>query len=677
MSASLNILSFPGINTECLGHYLIGLGLLKAVGGKWPTTRGFWRDGVFNLASELSSSDEIEHYLQKEWTPNRYEKWWVAAQKLDTKARSSRHLRAERSQRSVKQVRVADSTIVGVRRNQFNPLFGTGGNIGKRNLETAWCEARALCADKDSAKWLRSTLSEFASQEVPPFTNAGTWFVYNNKTFNSGLRWYREGRLSPWSFLLAMEGALLIRGGSGRRLGSRARPYAAYPFVSQALQPSEETEVGQKTAGEFWAPLWKQPATLGEVETLFQRGLARLGGRAASEPHEFAVAALAAGTDAGISQFIRFEFRQTTSSQVYEAIPRGIFLVPPKRTRDHGAHPSTLLNQIVGARWLDQLPFEPATKKSKLRFAGLRGPIARQILSVAADPANPEAWQQLLLKLAQIQGRIDRNPNWRKRNPALPFLFRDWFRRAFPDGAPLEVRVAAALASLGSRSDYPALCNVFGVKLVNNLTHFMGPGRPQRAVWHDGQPAAALLDLVDRRLLDAQQGSFDNMHGAQPLDQSDVATFLSQEGCDLHLVQRWLPAMSLVDWSGAWQWEISRREPSGGPLLLWSFFKPFFVGDDILLSACNFRRPASKPKPAFARQLFALLRNGAVEQAIALARTGYQAEGLPVIKPPSPSRDFDSARLAIAMALPVRPLSLACLVERWLQPAKQTEETAP
>ena len=96
-----------------------------------------------------------------------------------------------------------------------------------------------------------------------------------------------------------MEGALLVRGASSRRLGHRTRPYAVFPFISQSLQPETESEVGQKAAGEFWAPLWDNPATFGEVRALFQRGLARLGGRAAIAPHEFAVAALARGTDAG------------------------------------------------------------------------------------------------------------------------------------------------------------------------------------------------------------------------------------------------------------------------------------------------------------------------------------------------------------------------------------------
>jgi CRISPR-associated protein Csx17 len=220
---------------------------------------------------------------------------------------------------------------------------------------------------------LEATLFGRETTDNPPFTNAGTWFVYNNKTFNSGLGWYREGALSPWSFLLAMEGALFIRGGSARRLGARARPYAVFPFVSQPLQPATAEEVGKKAAGEFWAPLWEQPATLGEVNSLFQRGLARVGGRAATAPHEFAVAALAAGADAGVTHFIRFELRQTTSSQVYEALPRQTFAIGKALNVLDKSSPSVLLSEFLGWRWFDRLPKEPARRDSNKKFSGLRG----------------------------------------------------------------------------------------------------------------------------------------------------------------------------------------------------------------------------------------------------------------------------------------------------------------
>src|SRR5208283_5542344 len=135
---------------------------------------------------------------------------------------------------------------------------------------------------------------------LPELTSAGTWFVYANERFNSGQEPSSEkGWISPWAFLLAIEGVRLLRGGAARRLGSRARPYAVFPFLCDAPSPTTEGEI-KLTRAEFWAPVWERPTNCAELDALLERGLARVGDRAAQAPHEFALAALSAGTDSGV-----------------------------------------------------------------------------------------------------------------------------------------------------------------------------------------------------------------------------------------------------------------------------------------------------------------------------------------------------------------------------------------
>jgi CRISPR-associated protein Csx17 len=273
------------------------------------------------LSDQIGDVAEVKQYMLAEWKPTTYERWWSSAQKADTKAKSSANLWKARNDRALGEVRLLDAHVVGMGRNCFNPLLGTGGNVGKRDLAKAWKDSVNLLKQPDRSGWLDAALSGRADCGMPDLSSGGTWFVFANKMFNSGQGWYREGQLSPWSFLLSMEGAFLLVGGVNRRLGSRSRAYAVFPFVSEPSQPETDGEIGLARA-EFWAPLWKNPATLGEVQMLLERGMARLGGRAAQAPHEFAVAALAAGVDAGISEFARYELRHTTSSQVFEAVPR-------------------------------------------------------------------------------------------------------------------------------------------------------------------------------------------------------------------------------------------------------------------------------------------------------------------------------------------------------------------
>ena len=112
--------------------------------------------------------------------------------------------------------------------------------------------------------------------------------------------------------------------------------------------------------------------------------MARLGGRAAKAPNEFAVAALAAGVDAGVTEFARYELRQTTSSQVFEAIPREHIKSETEATGstqgNSRAVASKLLLTLLESGWLDRLPYEPRDSKQKGKFAGLRGPVEAAIV---------------------------------------------------------------------------------------------------------------------------------------------------------------------------------------------------------------------------------------------------------------------------------------------------------
>lgn len=691
MTAPLRVLHLHGINTDSLGQYLVGLGVLSAASRKWPDIRGGWRDGHFVFVSEAMSRDDLERFLREEWQPTPYERWWSASQKKDTKAKSSANLWVERNERPMAEVRVLDAHVVPVGRNQFNPVLGTGGNVGKRDLAKAWNDARKLLDKSDSAAWLRGTLTGEQSAPLPDLASGGTWFVYANKTFNSGQGWYREGQLSPWSFLLAMEGAFLLVGGVNRRLSARARPYAVFPFVSEPAPPETSGDVGM-AKGEFWAPLWSWPATIQELRNLFQRGLAKLGGRSAKAPHEFAVAALAAGVDAGITEFARFELRQTTSSQVYEAIPRPhVHVGTHDRQRPERTLPrpeSKLLINLIESGWLDRLRFEPRRANQRGKFIGLRGPIESAIIRIGELPDDPERWQALLLRLAAAQSRIDVNKNLRDRCWPLPLLAGEWFERAWPNGQrPDEIEMAAAIASVGAGSANPLLVNVFGVDVrvkkhgERKLTFRVrfSAARPQRVVWSTGEPIRVLIDVASRRLVDAGQSDAMLSGGAYRCRARIVDRLLSGDPTfDLDLAAKWIPALSLIDWHNAFIRHY-RGEPTveppvpDGVSLLDGLFRPLFQPAKITVQKRplfenekgNDRRPTS----AFARRLFNLIRQQSVDQAVELAQSRYIAVQCPTINLPT-SLTVAAERLAAALLVPMDASDMAHRFRRWIEPKK-------
>ena len=618
------------------------------------------------------------------------------AQKADTKAKSSVKLWKERNDRNLDEVKLLDAHVVGFGRNCFNPVLGTGGNVGKRDLGKAWKDSVSLLKKPERSGWLDATLTGHAECGMPDLSSGGTWFVFANKTFNNGQSWYREGQLSPWSFLLSMEGAFLLIGGVNRRLGSRSRPYAVFPFVSDPSQPGSDGEIGLARA-EFWAPLWKNPATLGELETLLQRGLARIGGRAARAPHEFTIAALAAGVDAGVTEFARYELRQTTSSNVFEAIPRDHIKTKREAVgaaqKSNRANASELLLSLIESGWLDRLPYEPRDSKQKGKFIGLRGPIEAAIVRIGERPDDATRWQALLQKLANAQARIDRNKNHRERCAALRPLDQAWFNFAWPDsdGIPPEIEMARAIASIGwpcdtQSGDVPLLANIFGVEVNANRRNVgvrFPKARTAQAVWGNGAPLQVLLDITHRRLIDAKKVTSKPFAAACVCSSDAVHRLLRGDGSiEPEEVLRWVPALSLIDWSRSPRLGNAREHFTefstelDGTILIQALIRPLFHGRKlhILNDATRKSEPlfpqTLEPTAGLLRRVFNLLRFNSLDEVIQVLRDRYLAAGRDIVIPPL-GFEANCELVAASLLIPISDHAVVSGFRRWLHPSKR------
>lgn len=679
MKKTLNAIRLHGVNTNSLGNYLVSLGLLAAVAKRYPCVRGCWIDDEFCLISEqLDSNEKFKNYLLEDWKPIEYKLWWTSSQKADTKSKSSEKIWQERNDSPVSELAILDSHIVPTGRNVFNPVLGTGGNVGKRNLAKAYTEATKCVKDKQSETWLDATLFGDCSAPLPKLNNGGTWFVYANKTFNSGRKWSQEGLISPWSILLATEGAFLLSGNINRRLSARSRPYAVFPFVTEPPPPESAGNIGISTA-EFWAPLWTNPANYLEIKKMLRRGHAQLGNRTARSPHEFAVAAMAAGVDIGINAFARFELRQTTSSQVYEAIPKPSVHVGKDEISNHenqSQHGSTLLVRLIESGWLDRLPFEPRDSKQKGKFVGLRGKVESLIVKIAENPDDPEQWQKLLLQLASVQTKADRNQNLRKMCNPVPGLSTDWFVKAWlsdDQSNPPEIEIAKSIASVGSGSRNGIAHNVFGIEgtlAVNRRLKFPKI-RPANALWNSGDTLQTLLKVAQRRMIDMDLKSPVPFVGRACCPYESVSRFLADE-VDLELVAAWIPPLSLIDWSN----DSTRSEHANASIslngtdLLQGLFRPMFCGlQEIKI---NLGKPGicllneTMPSPNLLRRLFHLIRFNELDEAVDAAINHYRTQRIKIVEPASIIADGE--RIAASMLIPVSRADIANNFSCWLQP---------
>ncbi|GIW54967.1 MAG: hypothetical protein KatS3mg082_1371 [Nitrospiraceae bacterium] len=676
-------LVLEGFHAGCLGQYLAALGVLRAAtsmkGGQ--EIRGCWKNERFLLYGPGSPLDRetLCELLLKNWKPSPLELWWRKAQ-AESKANPDAipKLRGAVPDERVEQL---DAVMVQTERRIFNILFGTGGNIAKRNLAAVWKRSVELVKKSESKSWLEHALFGLGDAPLPELEGAGTWFVFANKTFNSGQNWYQKGHLSPWSFLLAAEGAFLLQGGVHRRFGTQTRDKAVFPFMSRPMNPLTDGQVVQGQA-EFWAPIWKKPATVGEIEMLFRAGLAEVGGRPASAPHEFAVAALDAAVDAGIEAFIRFDLRRTTSSQTIEALPRETIRV----RRQTGHRHSKLLLPLITSHWIDRLPNEPNDPKQRGRFVGLRGPVESAMVRLAEEPDDPDRWRHLLLLLARTQERIDRNKSLRERCAALPRLSPDWFGRAWPL-PPVELQIARAVASIGSAGtmtnnhkgiERSILLNVFGVELKNGGRMFFPKARPPRAVWHSGRPVSVLIDILRRRLVDADELDPVPLQGTRPCRLNAIGSFLSPGVCDDELIARWIPPLALIDWKHTRFRATESKESQNFPLhSLYSLFRPLLDPTGLVIEG----RPlfplqeddSRRPHAAAIRMLVNLILQGSIDQAVDLARRRYLSAGWRTFEPPLGEMRVDCERLAAALLVPAEPAEIAArFAKDWLMPINKT-----
>jgi len=675
MKVKLHAVHFGGIRADSLGGYLMGLGLLSACSKCWPDIRGCWREGGFALFHTNVDSNRIYNFLLKEWDASQYptsqvsakgaaKVFWTNEQKVDTKAGKSKNIQKLRSHCNLNELRFLDSHLISITKNVFNPIFGTGGNIGRRSLAKVSLDAKTMlnnAGPENKSSWLNHTLFRYDAS-LPELQSTGTWFVQANKTYNSGQSdFFREGRLSPWSFLLALEGGLLLIGAAERRLTAKARPYAVFPFITESASPTSENEMGLKRVGEFWAPLWDLPASLTEVRYLLRRGLARVGNRNATSPHEFGAAALGEGVDAGISAFSPFELRETTSSQVFEAIPRSQISI----SGDIYSHvASEHIIELIS--WLEHLPFEEAISKG--RFTGLRGPIEQAIRSITEKPDDSSRWRFLLLQLAETQKRIDqdRTRDWRKTCIALPRLSIKWLDYLWPDRMPDEVRIACSIASLGAESRSPLLVNIFGVEIGANGTPILPKDRPFRAIWSQGSLADQLLKILSRRLIDAKEEEPWPLKGTYPATPNLAEKFFCGT-MDEEEISHWLPALSLLDWrTPSINDHSANEEPIGGVQLLDGFFRPLLTYGLKWDESGN----TVEPKLSFALHLVNALQQDDMESAVDIAISRIRSLGREITAHPLVS-DSLGQRLAAAQLLPLSLRNISKVRDRWLQPIEK------
>lgn len=680
----LKAIAVPGLTLDTLGLYFAALGLLRLLSRQWPQVRGSWRNGVFTVIAGPESRDELESYifeigLKDKWST--YGKPWDAPQKADTKAaRSKRPVTAVAKWRAQAEETelplLAAHLVPGEKRNSFNPIFGTGGNAGKRLFFSGWTKAKQVIlkpgrgfTEEDLKADLHAFLHGDSSSILGDFS-AGCWFSLANKVYNSGFqKAFAEGQVTPWAMLLACESFPLLAGSTSRLIGAHRRQFAAFPFVSRAPAPESEMACGQ-WLGDFWAPVWQRPLSLPEVTSIFQSGKAELDGRAALSSAAFAGAILQRGVVAGLSEFRCFTLQRTTSDNTFESQLSRVIVVPKQ---------SPLFSEFMRRAMIlrDRLPEDRKQGKS-WRFKGLQGPLDRALLDLAqvVGEGNPERQYEATLFVLDTVfaalAKVDRNKAHREAKVSferLPLDLLAWL--AENEGGSPEFRIALATASLKdevpAKVANPADQARFPQPFLAYRLGATGKGRfwsipkdpPLRAVWCLRDLIDNLCALARRRLIESPSAAIAPFRSNFPAPLTDVLAFLQGQTDDTLIIQ-WIDRLSLFDWTDntEYQRKLHRAlETAEGSFSYWSaeaslyaYFRPL-VHDQLLRGlqkgiANQFHEPPgrqqiidrwaqrkSEPILATATRLapvLAALERDDSAAAWILARSAFHAECVPI-----------------------------------------------
>ena len=583
----------------------------------------------------------------------------------------------------------------------FPQLLGTGGNDGRLEFTNNFVsrlvstktpsglfDASSGSSSEEAHHLLASALlgasthgmhsisgGQFAPDTVGNRPNATTAYMAS-KTVN------------PWDFVLMLEGAVTFAGAATRRHQSLSASGASFPFTVRAVGVgwggiAATDENGARA--EFWAPLWRRPATFGEIKMLFAEGRAVLRERTVRDGFDFARAATSLGVSRGFSEFERYGFLMRAGKN-YLAAPIG------RRTAVPANGARLVANLDVGG-WLDRVRRVGRTDGGPIATRHAIKQLEDTLFDLVAWPLSPMRVERVLVALGTICKWLALSRGGRQLvGTPPPPLSLVWIRQA--DDGSAEFRVAAALAGLGlpppgSRrragveSAPENATSVGGGSGVSEATtdaasarsaarlpmaaHFApineerfcdgrrlglrrawsdGDSLPRTVVWGAGDLVSNLIAVLERRLMEtAIRGLEDKpFGGAVGAGEVDVASFLSGDFDDARCAAL-LAGLVWARPARLQEWKVDNRAGSAAVLpFAYAVLKPIFTADETLRHRGVLDRRTQLPVPP---GLVSRLRSGgdsldgrATDGVVRAALARARASGLP-----SP---FDPARTTAA-----------------------------
>ena len=709
-----HVLGLRGCTPEPLMAYLKALGIFRLVAEQNKEARAWWHNDTFMLKSALDRDGLVEFFLE-EYRPTPIVSPWNGGSGFYPKDNSKAmeailELESPRFQlwnevvfigkgivsrgegtdkKTLKEWTLAqcraefpddaldwlDATYVltadGAR---FPPLLGTGGNDGRLEFSNNFMQnvVSALNIDerRNGASVARNRLIAALFNEGSPDLmkkrSAGFYNPGGVGGANASVGFNDDALTNPWDYVFMFEGALLFAGAAARRMSSQASSKAVFPFTvdssAAGYGTSADSEYGDSSRAEFWAPLWDQPTNIRELDHLVSEGRAQMGRRQGANGTDFARAVVGLGTERGVRQFQRYGF-MVRNGLAYLAAPLGRFYTPDHEASGR-ANLANVLFDLDG--WLDSLRRNASGSRVP---AGL-GTILRQVDGAIIEfcqRGGPHELQDVLIAIGHAE-RWVASSRLRENVGPLRSLSSEWLGHANDNS--VEFRLGRAMSSILQE---PA-------QGIGPIRWNLEPvGTPQRRlewttdstsfVWTVGDPLVNMLAVLERRCLEGRMQGMENRHS--PLNAtysaqlSDVVSFLNGHVDHQRLADLSLPLSFVRYWSRPAQSDFQQEPPFDLPAA--------FAAMKLTLLPGKFECPEFGPGPgvdiAIEPSMLAMLRAGRVSSAYRVACRRLKASGLrPLSSDPGIRDGSEQGRwLAAALLFPLDDSAYHALAQRALR----------
>lgn len=561
----------------------------------------------------------------------------------------------------------------GQKKNRIEaPLLGSGGNIGNSDFSARFMRILCTCiplTDGEAASDESTRLLWNAIFGGPTAGLAGLAVDQFDPGRAGGANMYQGMeagfRLNPWDYVLMLEGAVMLRGATSKRLTCDASG-SVFPFAVESTPTGFVSSGLDTTRGEQWLPLWERACTANEIETLLAEGRSEIGHRQVRTSVEFVRAAASLGVDRGIKQFVRLQY-QARFGDNYLANALGRVEVLHRNSVD-------LLRQIDP--WLDRFRRAAGDKNAPPRFGSALRRIDSAIFEFCKY-GGAALFQNILIALGTAERELanaDRFRDAKKLQP-LSGLSATWIAAA--DDGSSEYALARSLAFVHDSEQKigPLRANLEPVDWKKGCRAWAEKDRA--VVWSAADLATNLANVLQRRLMDGVRAGCERLPLASrhtvPLDA--VASFIAGE-LDDERIEELIWGLMLVDPrrdSGQGTTRVPSATDALSPprdyALLKLLFLPRPLAADRRDGELRWRLANNgesvvtiRPEP----RILPLLRAGRVGEACRIGAQRLRASGLPPMPGPLPTgvmRDDDwseretdqrrAQRLAAALLIPI------------------------